>query len=260
MTLLFLFLGLAVGSFINALAYRINPAPDNRGGVRNRLSIISGRSICPDCRRTLAWWQLVPVFSYLVLGGRCHYCRKTISPTYPLVELITGLSFAATVYLKSSLLSAPYLLVIDLSIISLLVFIALYDYKEYLILDAAIFLGVILAALHAYLVSDFKISVLSGLLLCVFFGTIYFFSKGSWIGLGDVKLGLFLGLFNGALTVVTLSVGSWVGAIFGIFLILLGRGNLKTRLPFGTLLSLSAVAVFLAEDVITRFLITYFFI
>jgi len=89
---LFIFLfGLAVGSFLNSVIYRLQT------GVPHQLFFKSGggfeRSYCPRCQHTLNWQDLIPVLSFLILKGRCRYCQKPISLQYPLVELLTGLIF-----------------------------------------------------------------------------------------------------------------------------------------------------------------------
>lgn len=81
-------LGLVVGSFLNVLIWRL-PL---------KLSVVTPRSFCPSCERQLLWWELLPVFSYLALGGRCRTCKARISPAYPLVEAATAALFGASIY------------------------------------------------------------------------------------------------------------------------------------------------------------------
>ena len=84
--LLFLGLfGLVIGSFLNVVIYRLP----------RHIPLAFGRSGCPHCGALISWWQNLPVFSYLVLGGRCHTCKGRISLRYPLVELLTAVTFAA---------------------------------------------------------------------------------------------------------------------------------------------------------------------
>src|SRR4051812_47403609 len=92
-------LGLCAGSFVNALVWRIHEQTKStklKAKDKKNLSIINGRSICPACKHNLAWYDLIPVVSWLVLRGKCRHCAKPISTQYPLVELICGLVFAVS--------------------------------------------------------------------------------------------------------------------------------------------------------------------
>lgn len=92
-----LLFGLTVGSFLNCIIYRIeidSPRPNTLGrGSRSAQSFLSGRSFCPNCKHILNWQDLIPIFSFLILKGRCRYCQKKISWQYPIVEISTGLIF-----------------------------------------------------------------------------------------------------------------------------------------------------------------------
>lgn len=241
MTALILFIiGLSVGSFLNAFAYRI----------ANDRPWINGRSFCPHCKNELAGWQLIPLLSFIILRARCFYCKKPISWQYPTVELATGLSFVLAFFYISN----PYVLVIGIALSVLLIFIALYDFRELQILDLSVLLAVILGSAIAYLKGQFIISVLSGVALSAFFYGIYKLSKGKWIGFGDVKLGFALGLINGPLVITTLVFASWLGTLVGLSLIILKQANLKTHLPFGTFLAVACVFVLIFEPYLQNYL------
>src|SRR3989338_3567698 len=83
-TILFLVLGLIIGSFLNVVIYRYNTA-----------RTLGGRSACMSCQKVLCWYELIPLISFLALGGRCKYCKTKISKQYPAVELLTGIIFAS---------------------------------------------------------------------------------------------------------------------------------------------------------------------
>src|SRR5690606_19684146 len=93
-------LGLCLGSFVNALVFRLHmqmKASEKHRGKKvqkAKLSIVSGRSMCVHCHHELAWYDLIPVLSWLTLGGKCRYCHKPIAWQYPLVELATAALFA----------------------------------------------------------------------------------------------------------------------------------------------------------------------
>lgn len=243
--MIFLFLiGLSVGSFLNAIAFRI----------ANDRPWITGRSFCPRCGKTLTWWQLIPLLSFIILRGRCFYCKRAISWQYPVIEFLTGLSFAlAYIYSKE-----PAALVLNLITITVLMFIALYDFRNFLILDSSVIIGSIIALALAYLKGQTIISVLSGLALALFFYGIYRLSRGTWIGLGDVKLAVFLGILAGPLILATLIIASWVGTLVGVGLILMKKAHLKTELPFGTFLAGSAILVLIFEPYLEAYLTMFF--
>lgn len=238
LTTLSVIFGLIVGSFLNV--------------VINRLKLketLGGRSHCPHCKKELKNIHLVPVFSYLALGGRCAYCRKKISAQYPLVEAGTALTFAF-VYNQFGL--APETLF--LCIIScFLIVIAVYDFKHFIIPDKVVFPGIGVALVFA-LFQDFSnscvlswncatVSGLAGVaIIAGFFLTQYVISQGKWIGFGDVKFGILLGLAVGLTnSVVLLFMAYTVGAIFGVMLISLGKKELTSKMPFGTFLAVAGL-------------------
>jgi len=241
---LFFALGLAFGSFVNALAFRL----------KNDRPVIFGRSFCPKCGHPLSWWQLIPLFSFLVLSGRCYYCKASISWHYPAVEFIAGISLAMLIWQKHYLLDMPLLLIFSLLIIVLLIFIALYDWRELQILDLSVALGLILALAVRFLTFDIVISFVAAAALTVLFAGIYFISRGRWIGFGDVKLAVFLGLLSGPLTPLMLILASVLGLLVGLYKIIFKGGNLRTKLPFGTFLAASALFIFIFESEISNFI------
>ncbi|MBX4188049.1 MAG: prepilin peptidase, partial [Candidatus Doudnabacteria bacterium] len=130
-----LIFGLIVGSFLNV--------------VINRLRIgksVNGRSICPNCKHKLAPLDLVPVFSFIFLGGKCRYCGKPISWQYPVVEILTGITFMC---LASRAGSINIDLVFQVVIASFFIVIAVYDLKHFLILDKVILPGIVIATIYA---------------------------------------------------------------------------------------------------------------
>ena len=139
---LFVFLfGLAIGSFLNCVIYRLE----------KKQSFLKGRSYCPHCKHILSWQDLIPVFSFLILRGKCRYCRKKISLQYPLVELATGSLFLLIfIYFNNLLVTRYWLLVTGywLLITSFLIIIFVYDLKHYIIPDKVIYLAIAIAFLY----------------------------------------------------------------------------------------------------------------
>ncbi len=182
------FLGLIVGSFLNVLVLR--------HGARS----VGGRSACLSCGREIAWYDLVPVFSWLWLRGRCRACRSRISAQYPAVELLTGLLFLAV-----GLAPLPlFLRVLGLPIAALLIAIAVYDLRHTIIPDSWAYSFAALALIYALAgLVEGSGSVLGAVVggpaaaSPLFF--IWFISGGRWMGLGDSKLALGIGWLLGPL-------------------------------------------------------------
>ncbi len=256
--------GLCLGSFINALAWRLSQQIDDEGepmklSAKNakELSIAHGRSMCPHCKHTLAWYDLIPVLSWVSLGGKCRYCKASISVQYPAVELLTSVLFVI------SYVSWPYGLEelwmkIGLAwwLIALvgLVALALYDLK-YMLLPDRILLPLIYAAGAVLLLQIFlgrplaTISnvVLSILIAAGIFWVLFQMSKGAWIGGGDVKLGILAGMLlaRPALAFLYLFVASVLGLVVSVPLMARKKISKETRVPFGPFLIASLIIVML---------------
>lgn len=234
--LIFIFLfGAAIGSFLNCVIYRLEIGK----------SFISGRSFCPKCKKEIKARDLIPVVSFILLRGRCRYCQSKISLQYPLVELLTAILFVVVFLHTSNLFSLIFLLPIS----ALMVLIFVYDLKHYLIPDTAVFLAILLTALwHITALSTEEIIpfVLSAIGASLFFGIIYFISKGKWIGFGDVKLALFMGLFLGFPNIfVAFFLSFLIGSVVGILAILLKKKDIKSELPFAPFLISGTILAFL---------------
>jgi len=343
-------LGLVIGSFLNVVIYRTEKNKN-----------FGGRSYCPKCKKLIPWYDNVPLFSYLILGGKCRLCHKKISAQYPFVEILTSLAFLGSTYLVISSLMNDWLghyfgvaglltlfskfsantslvsldlnlkffeLIFLWAISSVLIIILVYDLKHMLIPNSFTVAGIIAAMsyniiadvlllataivsknqllivevaglakkyqpagmfsinlssffgwqpeifytkmihLKSYFpdlsfVSDTSISftqrplqfiislltetrtgsgLLAGLAVAFIFFLIVYLSKETWMGMGDVKLVFFLGLFLGIFkTVVALFLAFELGAVLGVILILSGRAKMKTALPFGPFLIVGAV-------------------
>ena len=212
------------------------------------------RSECPKCGVKLKWWENVPIFSFLVLKGKCRYCGIKIPLNYLLTELAGGLLFVAVFYFNNGLqVIAPIKMFFEFFIVSVLLFVFLHDilYKE--ILPGAIWLSIIITLIyHFFIGADIWSVGLGGLLGFSFFALQYFVSKGKWIGGGDVRLGLFLGLLLGwQLTVVALLFSYWAGAIVGVSLIIAKKSKMNSEIPFGTFLVVGTlIAMYWGKNII----------
>ncbi|MDP3731116.1 MAG: prepilin peptidase [bacterium] len=250
----FIFLiGLVVGSFLNVLIFRL---PRREGFTR-------GRSRCPSCGHVLIWKDLFPLISFLFLKRKCRFCSKKISWRYFLVELLTAIVFLGFFMISkpdSLLLFWPFSL--WLAIICLLIVLVFIDFDYFIIPDKILVVTVLLALL-LHLTNYFDAlfaNFLTGAISGAVFLLIFLATKGEKMGLGDVKLMALLGFifgFPGILPVFYLAVAG--ALLWSIILILFFGGKLQTKLPFGTLLSGSAVVYILFHELFMPFLSPYLF-
>jgi leader peptidase (prepilin peptidase)/N-methyltransferase len=242
--------GTAIGSFLNVLIWRL-PRDEKP----------NGRSKCPHCKHELVWHDLIPVISFVVSRGKCKYCGKPISYRYPAIELVTGALFALAAWSIPLVDVGSWLVLAKVAVvIAVCVTVFVIDLEHYLILDkvvfpsSAIILGLlILTDVVAGTTSNTTQGILAALAASVPFLLLWFISKGKWMGLGDVKFMVFMGLalgFPGVL--VALFVSFIVGAIVGVFLILAGKKQLSSKLPFGTFLSVATIVAVLYGNELWR--------
>ena len=250
---IFIFLlGTIIGSFLNVVIFRFNTGR----------TIVTGRSICMNCNRDLRWYELIPVFSFLIQSGKCRRCASKISHQYPLVELVTGLMFALISFKFLPILYASYglymfLVVFNVFIFSLLIVISVYDLRHKIIPDKLVYLFVIVSFLSIFINSSLLGPILvlptlsafiSGPLFALPFVLLWFFSKGRLMGLGDGKLilgiGWMLGLSSGLFAII---VSFWIGTIVSLLLMFLSKNkmNMKTEIPFAPFLIISTLITFL---------------
>lgn len=259
MTSLIVFaLGLVIGSFLNAVIYRLEKGE----------SALRGRSYCPHCKHPLAWYDLIPLLSFLLLGGKCKYCKGNISLQYPLVECITGLAFVVlflhAVPVENLVrLSFPQIaeLVYLWAVASAFIVIFVYDLKYYLIPDKVLYPAVGLVFFYQILAGVGNVealfgAVISALSASAFFLVIYLVSKGKWMGFGDVKLVFFMGVFLGWPNIVVALFSAFtLGAVVGVVLIAFKKKRLKSEVPFAPfLIAGSAIAFFFGESILHWYL------
>ncbi|MBP9822185.1 MAG: prepilin peptidase [Candidatus Pacebacteria bacterium] len=234
--------GLIYGSFLNVLLWRL---PEGRG--------VNGRSRCRSCNHQLAWYDLVPVLSYLVLGGRCRYCHERIHHRYPIVEITTALILGIFFIIRIPVLSIAS--GVDIFGLLILVSFFFFDLFYMLLPDVLMF-----PAMGVYLAYDLVTKqdpmtyVLAALLTASFFAILYAASKGRGLGFGDVKLGLLLGLMLGYPTgFISVVLGIWIAAIVSIGLLLSGKYSRTDAIPLGSFLAFSAIIIIIFYHEIPRF-------
>lgn len=255
--------GLLIGSFLNVCIYRLP----------RDLSVVTPRSFCPECDHGIAWYDNVPLLSYVLLSGKCRQCRARISYRYPLVELLTAVCFFACVWILGMNGMAVKFCVFS----AILITLVFSDLEERILPDEFTLGGTVLGLVIAYLVpSDPGIwrfllpsltnprvqslveagfaAVFSSLSLW-FVGMVYQKVRHrEGLGMGDVKMVAMIGAFLGLQGVLlTLIVGSVLGAVIGLsFIFFTGKDASTYELPFGAFLGIAALGVaFWAQ--VTRF-------
>ncbi len=250
--LYFFLTGLCFGSFANVVILRL---PEGK-------SIVKPRSHCPKCSKTLSWWELIPVFSWIFLRGRCSKCGTAISYRYALVELIMGGLFLA-VYMKYGWSWD----LIELLILSFgLVTVSFIDFDHMILPDVFTLPGIVLGVLGSFL-SDSRspleavLGVFLGGGVLWFLGLLYqWYRKEEGMGGGDVKLLAWIGAVLGfqSLPFVIL-VASLVGTAVGLTQIWIRRQNMKTAIPFGPYLALGAILFYLGGQSASDWYLHLFF-
>ncbi len=231
--------GVIIGSFLNVYIYRFNTGKS-----------LNGRSHCLSCGTNLHGYELVPLLSYVVLRGRCRTCSSRIPVRYLLVELLTGLLFAATPFLSLDVVHIGLLW----WIFSLLIVLVVYDLYHFIIPDRLVLiLTAVVGTQRVYDVYQVSLyswgSVLTDIFVALlgvgFFLFLWLVSKGRWIGFGDVKLAFPLGVLVGWESVFSFVVLSfWIGAAISVLwmgVLWFGRGKARLHLPFRNLTMKSAV-------------------
>ena len=246
--------GLLIGSFLNVCIYRLP----------RDLSVVKPRSFCPECNQMIAWYDNIPVISYLVLAGRCRRCGHRIPMRYPIVELLTAAAFVCAVRFLGPTVAAAKYCVFG----AILIALVFSDLEERILPDEFTLGGTALGVIFAAFVPP-----TGGILRLIFFapnrerllsvadalfaavlcagalwgvGALYQKMRHrEGLGLGDVKMvamiGAFLGL-QGAL--LTLILGSLLGAIVGLaYVWFTGKDASTYELPFGTFLGVAALGV-----------------
>lgn len=258
--LIMIALGLCLGSFVNALVWRLHEQSGKKSKTKVDLSIIKGRSVCVYCHRKLSSNDLIPVVSWVRLGGKCRYCHKKISLQYPAIELLTAILFIiAYVYWPIDDLKYPVIdfVLFGIFLMGVVIGIALsvYDFKWRLLPDKLLmplgYLGAAYTVSTVLTSSNVSAAALDTVLAVALSGglfwVLYQVSGGKWIGGGDVKLGFVLGLFlltpiNAFLMIFLASV---LGSLYALVLQVTGKYKKQMHIPFGPFLLISVYVLVL---------------
>ncbi len=245
--LLVFVLGSIIGSFLNVVALRYNTG-----------TTVGGRSICFSCGKKLSWHELFPILSYVLQSGKCKTCKTKISVQYPIVEALSGLLFVAVFFKNAEIFtnglhlsySALFAAVYALIVFCILLVIAAYDMRHSIIPNGLVYTFSGLAFVQMFLSQAYTISfvmpdiltLLSGPIFFLLFASVWFFSRGKWIGLGDAKLALGIGWLLGFVAGGSALIFSfWAGAVIGIALVIAShigkhltshKVHMKSEIPF----------------------------
>ncbi len=246
-------LGLCFGSFINALVWRI----------RHKRDMLRERSECTHCHHVLAWYDLLPLVSWLLLRGRCRYCRKPIDDS-PIVELVTAALFVVSYVAWPFGWTSAGVVLFVLWLVALIILIALsdYDLRWYLLPDRLMYPLIVIGGGMSYVrfvsiggqsITSWLMTMLGGVVVIAgLYWVLHHVSRGTWVGYGDVKLSVFIG-----------SILGWQGALFSLFAanvigcivvlpaLFAQKLNTTSKIPFGPfLITACIIALLWGESII----------
>ncbi len=266
---LFFIFGSAIGSFLNVVIFRFEQG-----------RVLTGRSSCPHCHHLLGVADLVPLFSFVFLQGKCRYCSRAISWQYPLVELSTAIIFALsylwTGYRFMVVNSDSAGLAVLVSFVYLLFFacvllvLSVFDLRHGIIPDKILLPATLVALVFSIVSAVLKsasvfgvvqlvgLDIITALGLAGFFLILILVTRGRGMGGGDLKLSIFIGLSLGwPLSLVGIILGFLTGAAVSVMLVLRGKKGFGQTIPFGPFLALGAyLAALFGSQILALYLKT----
>ncbi|MBI4994328.1 prepilin peptidase [Candidatus Peregrinibacteria bacterium] len=256
-TAILFILGAAVGSFTSVVIYRLHT---------KEKGIFGGKSSCTECKTVLKPLDLVPILSYLVLRGKCRYCSKEISYMYPLLELITGALFAL-LFLKFQFIDANF--VFSEKMLAMYILFAFYTFVlvftffydlHYLKVSDEILLPAILIGLIATLATPetphFIDALIGAGIGIAFFGLQILASRGKWVGLGDLRVGAFMGVILGwKFMIIALFLSYFIGSAVSIFIAIKQKKFYGVKVPFAPFLVTGTfLTIFFGDKILSWYL------
>ncbi len=254
--------GTIIGSFLNVVIFRLKDKKD----------FIHGRSKCRQCKHILKWYENIPLLSFIFLQGKCLKCKSKISWQYPLVELVTGILFLLSFlqvfnnFICVECWQAVFLLFFYWLVISWLILIFVYDAKYFLIPDkisipamASVFIWqiILLWVAQDVLILQKLISLILGAVVVGgFFLLQFLISKGKWVGGGDIRLGVLMGLILGwQYALIALFLSYIIGMLYALVMLTLGKKKMQSKIAFGCFLSTATLIVLLwGEEILNWYL------
>jgi len=256
-------LGTMFGSFLSVVNYRVR---------KSEKGIFFGRSKCPYCQKNLKIYQLIPIISYIVGRGRCMFCKKKISITYPLLELSTGIIFLV-LFIHIPFIEITSLGIAHFSLFSLIHFLYLgfvslcfigiffYDIQYLEIPEIYIFPTIAIIFLWGIFSPTLSLydMAMGGGIAAIFFGSQVLLSKEKWLGIGDVQLGILIGLFFGwKLFFVSLFIIYFIGLIIALILMALKKVKRNSQIPFAPfLITGSFITLFFGQNILDLYISTF---
>lgn len=241
---IFFISGMVIGSFLNAVIYR----------VPRKISLLKGRSFCPSCNNYIAFYDNIPIFSYLILRGRCRNCHSRISFKYPLVELISAVLFSVNyIFFGISLKTLSGIL-----LCSALVAVSFIDIEKRIIPNVIV-LPLTVIGLALSIIMDIgkwwmPLAFAAGTFAFMFIINLIY-PQG--MGMGDVKLSLMIGAFLVKSSIPALFIGFLTGSLFGLGVVIV-RKKLRQTIPFGPFISLGSIIALFWGNNILKWYISFF--
>lgn len=248
LVIIFIF-GLAIGSFLNVCIYRIP----------KKESIIKPHSYCPECKAPIAWYDNIPVLSYLLLGGRCRHCKKTISPRYIIVEILTAVLLCLAIVEWA----LSFKFIIYSTLFCGLIVVTFIDFKFQIIPDEITYGGIVLGLIFSLLYPPLQGASLwykglfNSVLGLLVGGTFIYFTgvigklifKKDAMGGGDVKLMAMIGAFLGPkFIILVFFIAPFFGSVVGIIMKIKYKVEI---IPYGPYLSLATIiTAFWGKDIL----------
>jgi leader peptidase (prepilin peptidase)/N-methyltransferase len=245
LALLMFFLGACIGSFLNVVIYRV---PEGK-------SIMYPPSHCPKCGHRLSAKDLVPIFSYIALKGKCRYCGAKISPVYPIVESITAFMFMF-LFLQYGLTLMFFKYI---TFTAFLIVISMIDFNTGYVNDALVIPFTVIGFVFTWFTSGFWSAlwgsvIVGGFLLIVVYASKIVYGKEGGMGEGDIFAGLMVGAFLGfKLSIVSLFLTFILGAVIAVVVMLFQKKSGKTAVPFVPFMALGSFITMFAGPWIVRF-------
>ncbi len=270
-TIIVFILGSVIGSFLSVIIYRVHS---------KEKGIISGRSKCPFCKKKIKWRNLIPIFSWLALRGRCGECGKKISSHYLVMELTMALLFVLALGQWDFIEAIPSTVNPEFSnyIINWQNFIIFLFYLvEFTFLAAIFFYDLMYKEIpDRFSIPAIALAFAGGIMFNLltwqnmligaaiaggFFLIQFILSKGKWIGGGDIRLGVLIGVLLGwKFGIVALIIAYFIGAVFSVYLLLNKKVERKTEIAFGPFLITGLlISLFHAETILAWYMANLIF-
>lgn len=252
--------GLIFGSFLNCLIWRL----------KTNESLL-GRSYCPKCRQQIAWYDNIPLLSFILLKAHCRHCHKKISWQYPLLELGFALVFTVLFFSIAQnfnlleIFQAEFLFLFlrDFLFIFILAIVFVYDFNWQEVPMIIVWPGIALMIFFSWVIGFSLLNVLiASVLTATFFLIQYLLTRGRGLGEGDIWLGALLGarFVNTQEIFLTIFATYIIGSLVAIFLLIWGKKEIKSKVPLGPFLVIGAlISLFFADQIIAWYFSLLFF-